>query len=113
MKEQYRAVGSYGTLGIEIVLSVLLGSYAGYWLDQKFNTAPVLLALGFFFGLGAAGKAIHRTWKEMQKATAREEREQGNPAPQFESKTDRPDPVEGSPTEEHPPISRRDHHGRS
>lgn len=84
MKQEYKALGSFGTLGLEIALSILFGAYGGYWLDGKFGTAPWLLCLGFFFGCGAAGKAIHRNLKEMQKQTAQEEKEQGNPAPIFE-----------------------------
>jgi len=84
MKEEYRALGTFGTLGLEIVLSVLLGSYVGNWLDQKFSTAPWLLIVGFFFGCGAAAKAVMRNMKDMRRVTEREEREQGNPAPTFE-----------------------------
>jgi hypothetical protein len=84
MKDEYRAVGSWSTLGLEIVLSVMFGFFGGRWLDAKFDTAPWLSLLGFFFGCGAAGKSIHRTWQEMQRVTAREEREKGNPAPLYE-----------------------------
>jgi ATP synthase protein I len=89
MKDEYRAVGSWGTLGLEIVLSVMLGFFGGRWLDGRFGTSPWLALLGFFFGCGAAVKSIHRTWKEMQAVTAREEREQGNPAPVYERPKDR------------------------
>jgi hypothetical protein len=89
MKDEYRAVGSWGTLGLEIVLSVLMGFGGGRWIDGRLGTAPWISLLGFFFGCAAAGKAIHRTWLEMAKVTAREEREQGNPAPMFASRADR------------------------
>ncbi len=84
MKDEYKAVGSWGTLGLDIVLSVMIGF---------FGTAPWLSVVGFVFGCGAAGKAIYRTWKEMAAVTAREERERGNPAPRYERRQDR----EGSP----------------
>jgi ATP synthase protein I len=86
MKQEYKAIGSFGTLGLEIVLSILFGAYAGYWLDNRFGTKPWLMALGFFFGLGAAGKAVQRSLKQMQKVTEQEEREKGNPAPRFEKR---------------------------
>jgi ATP synthase protein I len=94
MKDEYRAVGSWGTLGLEIVLSVMLGFFGGRWLDGRLDTAPWLSLLGFFFGCGAASKAIHRTWKEMQAITTREERERGNPAPRYEKPEGR-EPCEG------------------
>jgi ATP synthase protein I len=84
MRQQWKAVGSYGTLGLEVVLSILVGLWIGQWLDGKLGTAPALSVVWFFFGLAAAGKSVWRTWKEMQAETAREEREQGNPAPLFE-----------------------------
>ena len=76
MKQEYSAIGTYGTLGLEIALCILFGAGGGFWLDGKLNTAPWLLILGFFFGLGAAGKAVHRAWKSMLKDGEREDREQ-------------------------------------
>ena len=86
MKPHYKAIGNYGTLGIEIALCIVFGAGGGHWLDGKFNTEPVLMVLGFFFGLGAAGKAVHQAWKQMQKEAEREEREEGNPAPRWEKR---------------------------
>jgi hypothetical protein len=101
MKDEYKAVGSWGTLGLEIVLSVLFGFFGGRWLDAHAGTAPWLSVVGFLFGCGAAGKAIHRAWKEMAAVTRREEREHGNPAPLFDygdAARDRPvDDEGGSP----------------
>ena len=82
MKPHYKAIGSYGTLGIEIALCIILGAGGGYWLDGKFKTEPVLMVLGFFFGLGAAGKAVHQAWTQMQK------REEGNPVPRWDRRED-------------------------
>jgi F0F1-type ATP synthase assembly protein I len=106
MKDEYKAVGSWSTLGMEIVLSVLVGYFGGRWLDGRFGTAPWLSLLGFFFGCGAAGKAVHRTWKEMTAVTAREEREQGNPPPLYETPEKR---EEGSPEGSSSPMSPEDH----
>ncbi|WP_437723260.1 AtpZ/AtpI family protein [Sorangium sp. So ce861] len=86
MKQDWKAVGSYGTVGLEVVLCILVGLFIGRWLDAKLGTEPYLAVLWFFFGLGAAGKAVHRAWREMQAAAAREEREQGNPAPMFDDR---------------------------
>ncbi|APR84439.1 ATP synthase protein I [Minicystis rosea] len=88
MKDEYKAVGSWGTLGLEIVLSVMFGLFGGRWLDGKLGTEPWLSLLGFFFGCGAAVKSIMRTMKEMKAVAAREEKEQGNPAPAWEKPGD-------------------------
>lgn len=87
VQDRYKALSnSYATVGIEIVLSVALGFFGGRWLDDKLHTAPALMVLGFFFGVGAAIKAVLRASKEMRVITEREEREQGNPAPLFNDK---------------------------
>lgn len=89
MKDEYKAVGSWGTLGLEIVLSIMLGFFGGRWLDAKLGTDPYLGVLGFFFGCGAAAKSILRTMKEMKAVTEREEKEQGNPRPTWQRPADR------------------------
>lgn len=89
MKAEYKALGSFGTLGIEIVLCLLVGALGGRWIDGKLGSAPGFLIFGFICGLGAAGKAVMRSMREMKEVTAREEREQGNPAPLFPTKEPR------------------------
>ena len=89
MKHDYRGSGGWSTLGLEIVLCVLFGFFGGRWLDGHLGTDPWLQALGFLFGCGAAGKAVHRSMKEMQEVTEREERRRGNPRPVYERPQDR------------------------
>jgi F0F1-type ATP synthase assembly protein I len=81
MAKEWNAVGGVATIGLEVVLSIVFGLFAGKWLDAKLHTGPYLAILGFLLGTAAAVKAIVRTWKQMQDAAAREEREQGNPTP--------------------------------
>ncbi|MGZ6988308.1 MAG: AtpZ/AtpI family protein [Thermoanaerobaculia bacterium] len=107
MRDEYKAVGSWGTLGLEIVLSVMIGFFGGRWLDGKLGTDPYLSVLGFFFGCGAAVKSLLRTMKEMQAVTAREEKEHGNPAPVWDRREDRQkDREEGSLDGPSSPTSR-------
>lgn len=80
---QYKSLGAYGTVGLEIVLSILLGLWIGTKLDERLGTGPWMAVLWFVFGCGAAAKAVHRSWKQMQAAARREEAEEGNPAPEF------------------------------
>jgi ATP synthase protein I len=89
VNEAYKAIGNFGTVGLEIALSILFGTYVGYWADGKLGTSPALVIVGFGFGCAAAVKVVHRAYKEMQIIAKREESEQGNPAPLFE----KPDPV--------------------
>ncbi|MEE8424536.1 MAG: AtpZ/AtpI family protein [Elusimicrobiota bacterium] len=39
------------SIGIELVVSVLLGVLAGKWADAKFGTEPALLLVGVFTGI--------------------------------------------------------------
>jgi F0F1-type ATP synthase assembly protein I len=89
MKDEYKAVGSWGTLGLEIALCIMLGFFGGLWLDGKLGTAPWISLLGFAFGCAAAVKALTRTLAEMKAVTMREEKENGNPAPRYERPADR------------------------
>jgi len=86
--DEWRGVGSFGTLGLEIVLCIALGFFGGRWLDEKFGTAPYLGGLGFCFGLAAAIKSVMRAHAEMQALAAKEEREQGNPLPIYDARDD-------------------------
>jgi ATP synthase protein I len=86
--DEWRGVGSFGTIGLEIVLCIALGFFGGRWLDEKFGTAPYLGGLGFCFGLAAAIKSVMRAHAEMQALAAKEEREQGNPLPIYDARDD-------------------------
>jgi ATP synthase protein I len=86
--DEWRGVGSFGTIGLEIVLCIALGFFGGRWLDEKLGTAPYLALLGFVFGLAAAIKSVMRAHAEMQALAAKEEREQGNPRPMYDVRDD-------------------------
>ncbi len=86
--DEWRGLGSFGTLGLEIVLCIALGFFGGKWLDEKIGTTPYLSLAGFVFGLAAAIKGVMRAHAEMQALAAKEEREQGNPAPLFPVRDD-------------------------
>jgi len=78
----WKAMGSYGTLGLEVVLSVLFGLFVGRWADGKLGTSPYLALAGFALGVAAAGRAVFRVAREMQRETANDGWR--------ESQTDRP-----------------------
>lgn len=95
MAKHWKGNASFGTVGLEIVLSMLVGLFGGRWLDGRFGSAPWLAMLGFAFGLAAGGKSVWRAFKDMQAVTAREEQEQGNPPPKY-GPDERPRDVERS-----------------
>jgi ATP synthase protein I len=65
----WKGVGSYGTVGLEVVLSILLCFFAGRWADGKLATSPYLALVGLAFGLAAAVRAVLRALREMQQET--------------------------------------------
>lgn len=76
MQQNWKGIASYATVGLEFGLSLLLGLFAGRWLDQKLGTGPWLAILGFGFGIAAGYRAIYRAAKAANReAEAEEERE--------------------------------------
>ncbi len=62
------------SVGIELALSVLLGLFAGRWLDKKLDTAPwlmiLLLCVGFAAGLRSLMRTMDRAGRAADKAEA-------------------------------------------
>ncbi|HEX6277978.1 MAG TPA: AtpZ/AtpI family protein [Polyangiaceae bacterium] len=79
MKQDWKGAGSYGMVGLEVVLSVLVGFFGGYWLDGKLDTRPWLTLIGFAYGVAAAARALYRAARRATKEAEdleRREREQ-------------------------------------
>ncbi|EYF06663.1 AtpZ/AtpI family protein [Chondromyces apiculatus] len=91
MKQEWKSVGNFGTVGLEIVLSILLGLFIGRKLDGWLDTSPAMTLVWSAFGVAAAIRAILRSVREMRAETEREEREQGNPAPLYTRADEQPD----------------------
>lgn len=79
----YKRGTSLSTIGMELVLSIAVGFFAGRYADERLGTAPWLSVVGFLFGVAAAVRSVHRAWAQMQAIAKIEEREQGNPAPRY------------------------------
>lgn len=74
----WKSLGSYGSVGIEIALSVILGLFAGQWLDKKLGTNGWLTFVGLAYGIAAGGRALYRVLKKANKESEefdRKERE--------------------------------------
>lgn len=78
LQQDWKALGSYGTLGMEIALSVAAGLFGGQALDKWLHTGGWLTWVGFAYGLAAAGRAIYRAVRKSNReaeAAERHERE--------------------------------------
>lgn len=60
----------YAGLGIELVVSTLIGALGGYWLDKYLHSSPWFLLAGIFLG-SAAGFFI--IFRELSQDKNREE----------------------------------------
>ncbi len=78
MYDRYKGLGTYGTVGLEIVLSILFWSWLGHWADGKVGARGWCTLVGFGFGLAASARAIIRTARELRRETERQDRRHGN-----------------------------------
>ena len=73
--DQWKFIILVPQFGLTIVVSVLLSAYAGYWLDEYFQTLPFFtisgVALGFACGLRAGWKLINRSLPRKQDGSSK------------------------------------------
>jgi F0F1-type ATP synthase assembly protein I len=69
VRDDLQGLGRYGTVGLELSLSIVLGFLAGRWLDQKLQTGGWLTLVGFFFGVAAGFRAIYDAAQRMRRET--------------------------------------------
>lgn len=70
----WKAYGRYGSIGIELVLSILLGYYGGHWLDGKVGgDKGYITAAGFLIGVYAGFRSLFAVAKKMQRDIEEEE----------------------------------------
>lgn len=64
-KKQSTPLNDYldaSALGIELVVSVLLGAGAGYWVDKKLSTFPWFTVIGLILGAAAGFLSVYRAF---------------------------------------------------
>jgi ATP synthase protein I len=47
-------------IGFTLLVTTLIGVAAGYWLDGRMGTLPVMTIVGFFAGAGLGSWAIYK-----------------------------------------------------
>lgn len=71
----WKEYGRYGSVGIELFVSIILGYYGGHWLDQKWGGGRGwLTAFGTIVGVYAGFRAIFSAAKHMSADIERAER---------------------------------------
>jgi ATP synthase protein I len=74
VQQYWKGVGRYGTVGLELALSVLVGLFGGQWLDKKFGTHGILTLVGLTYGLAAGARAVWRALQSANREAAEQER---------------------------------------
>lgn len=78
MRSDLKGLGDYGTVGLDLVLSILLGFFGGRWVDEKLGAHGWLTVIGFALGTTAGFRSLYRAAVKMRKETeADDERERG------------------------------------
>lgn len=73
--EVLRSLLTYGTLGLEMGLSVAIGIGLGYFLDRYFRTSPILSIIFMLFGIAAGLKRLYEVWKKAERESEDETRD--------------------------------------
>jgi F0F1-type ATP synthase assembly protein I len=59
-KSAWREASTLGGIGIELAVSVLIGTFVGYRADLYFKTDPWLMVVGLFIGAAAGFYSIYK-----------------------------------------------------
>jgi F0F1-type ATP synthase assembly protein I len=81
--QNWKLLGAYGTVGLELALSVLVGYLGGQWLDSKLGTSPWLTLAGFGFGVAAGFRSLFRALRRAQREFDRADREEAEARRKF------------------------------
>jgi F0F1-type ATP synthase assembly protein I len=60
-RQQLKQVGFLSAAGLELAISIVLGAFAGRWLDDKLDSSPYLMLLGLLLGAAAGFRSLFRT----------------------------------------------------
>ena len=74
-KEAFSALTTYGTIGIEMGLSLVIGLGIGYWIDGRLGTKPVFTFVFMMFGLISGMRRLYTLWKKIEKENERNDGE--------------------------------------
>jgi len=64
----------FSEIGFVLLFTVLAGTLAGYWLDQRLGTIPVFVLVGFAVGFGSGAIGCWRLMARFLKSLDEEDR---------------------------------------
>lgn len=90
MQHYWKGYGRYGSIGLELVLSVLVGFGLGYWLDRQLETAW-LKWVGLGFGVVTGYRSVWLALKRANRDAREAEQRQRNARKKYNDDIDRND----------------------
>lgn len=61
-KKMYLTVADLSTMGIAMVLAIVIGLFAGIYLDNRFDTEPIFTLIFIFGGIIAGFRIMYKTY---------------------------------------------------
>ena len=72
----WKGFGSYSTVGLELALSVIVGLFAGQWLDEKLDSGGLLTVLGMVLGAVAGFRSLFRALRRANREAEKTDTEE-------------------------------------
>ena len=72
--QRFKGVGSYGTVGLDMVLAIVICLLGGRWLDNRVGAHGWLTAAGFILGVAAAFNILFKSARKLRRETEQEDR---------------------------------------
>jgi F0F1-type ATP synthase assembly protein I len=89
-KRPWKAYGRYGSVGIELALSIVIGVLGGRWLDDRYAGGHGWLAIaGLVVGVYAGFRQVFRAAKEIERENERADREDAAARAEFAERANR------------------------
>lgn len=66
LKKSIKTLGYVSSIGIAMAISIVLGAFIGYYIDQWLGTQPVFTLVFLALGIAAAFKNLYTLYKKMK-----------------------------------------------
>jgi ATP synthase protein I len=63
------------SVGLEVALAVIVGFFVGHWLDERFDTAPVLMLVFIVLGTASGMLNLYRGAKRAMREQEQQDRD--------------------------------------
>ncbi len=67
-RKQLKLAARFASVGFELVIAIVVGYFGGRWLDETYQTSPVLQYLGLALGIFAGFRSLFTLARDAQGA---------------------------------------------